>query len=725
MSPPHACRENGPLTHESWKSLLAGDEVLYITTWDALQIGKNEHHCGICEVLLDTREVYDVQPRVTFFLQLRPDNFMRARLSIVKGEITSKYYTLYTAEDDPSADDITGRPPQSKLGLEDACRLSLERIKDCLSNHDEICPKPKPVPLPTRVINCSDPTRPHLAVTSGIVSSYLALSYVWGPQTAHLTLKSNIDKYFSHIEPTLIPQTIRDVIHFTHGLGQKYLWVDAFCIIQDSAEDKDNELVRMGQIYRDAYLTLVASRSAHSEAGIPFQFLVPEYYGRHPKFTVPYEDGRTATISIHTENIGSSEQAQPEPVDGRGWCFQESFLSPRKLVFTSRFLEYQCQHHVIPVNNAIKLGFTAPHTSAFKLPADSDVTDVSTWTSQDWETLEEDWINAVSSYTHRALSWPSDKLVAFAGVAERFHQLWGERSGRYIAGLWETSLVSGLLWYRSAWRKDMMDSLDMGDAWAEDPLRPRVEEYIAPSWSWASVQGHVQVKRPTTRLTTRLSVCEVLQCDFSLRDPRQSYGQVTSGKLKLQAMLMMTGPVFLCRCLEETTVDLYKPTEELRRLMESLSDSEECVIVTTKAEPLPVYDDDDGLVDDDIILDEAPTQEEPISVRRDDALALSHIIIPVDRHDINPTLLKHLGHLKVAFDTTEVIPPAKQSYIILRDNGKDTFWEGMIVTQTEEEGGGSYRRVGYWSLSVSWRDYTVASPRLDSSSLEKITLDLV
>lgn len=56
----------------------------------------------------------------------------------------------------------------------------------------------------------------------------------------------------------LIPQTFRDTIHFVRCLQVRYLWIDSLCIIQDDAQDWEQEAALMG-IARNA--PLVADHS--------------------------------------------------------------------------------------------------------------------------------------------------------------------------------------------------------------------------------------------------------------------------------------------------------------------------------------------------------------------------------------------------------------------------------------------------------------------------------
>ncbi|KAJ8520619.1 hypothetical protein ONZ45_g2581 [Pleurotus djamor] len=703
----HTCHENGgPLAHDSWKHLMTGEQLVYVTTWNTLNTGKQTHLCGLCSILFDFTRVKSAKDDVEYtfvlevrsmdesdFLDVHPVCTPRLRVKI-QGKGRYQDYCLYAPEDSAATGYIATRPPCSTLSLEQACHLSLQRMNECLSNHTE-CPKPKPVVLPTRVIDCSDPSNPRLVVTAGMLSSYMALSYVWGPATAHITLKSNIDKYMSGIDPTSIPRTIRDAINVTYKLGQQYLWVDAFCIIQDSTEDKDNELVRMGQIYRDAHITIVASRSAHSDAGIPLDFIVPEYYDNHPKFCVCLEDGCLGEVAIFT--AGRSDYAQEEPVDARGWCFQERFLSPRKLVYTSRFLEYQCQSDAVPVNNAIKWAPTETlNNIAFKLSDDDIHNVVSNWTPEDWGSIQMEWVKAVSNYTHRALSRPEDKLVAFAGIAEQFFRIWGKRAGRYVAGLWENHLVCDLLWYREPWEF----IYSFGDArretaWSRDPLRPRLSGYVAPSWSWASVQGHVRVEPPTV-LTS--PVCEILKCELTLRDERQLYGQVVFSTIRLRA-LVMVNPVILCFDEKKPiSFHVYIPTEKLREQAGALAAPEDTIAIHDVAD-----------VDTEVDEERKRRKMTPILVRRDDVLAMSPLGISESRYfDVDATLLE------------------RQTYLLIRK------FEGIVVTEAEAEGESDgdgrqyYRRIGYWRFMVGGdSEMSKKAPWLDSKTLNSCIVDLV
>ena len=54
MSTPHRCHgATGPLAGETWKQLIAGKEVQYVCTPDALKAGRDVNRCALCTILLD------------------------------------------------------------------------------------------------------------------------------------------------------------------------------------------------------------------------------------------------------------------------------------------------------------------------------------------------------------------------------------------------------------------------------------------------------------------------------------------------------------------------------------------------------------------------------------------------------------------------------------------------------------------------------------------------
>jgi hypothetical protein len=88
-------------------------------------------------------------------------------------------------------------------------------------------------------------------------------------------------------------------------------------------------------------------------------------------------------------------------------------------------------------------------------------------------TLERDdwamaWGTTVETYSRLDLSYPSDLLPALSGVAK---QMQLHRKSRYIAGMWEDTLMEDLLW-------DAMG-----------PQQPRPQVSHSPTWSWLIVSS--------------------------------------------------------------------------------------------------------------------------------------------------------------------------------------------------------------------------------------------
>ena len=102
---------------------------------------------------------------------------------------------------------------------------------------------------------------------------YLALSYVWGG-VPNFRLTTN-NKYaltqagvLRKIWPRL-PRTIRDAIKLVEGLHERYLWIDALCLVQNDPDDMQNGIGVMDLIYERAIMTIVAACCDHADHGLP------------------------------------------------------------------------------------------------------------------------------------------------------------------------------------------------------------------------------------------------------------------------------------------------------------------------------------------------------------------------------------------------------------------------------------------------------------------------
>lgn len=138
----------------------------------------------------------------------------------------------------------------------------LDRLATWLRQRESEAPSSSPgwdeAPLPTRVLDLgsSDGSDPgylesdlRLLETAGRRGIYVALSYSWGGYKEFRTLKSNYEGRKAGIPFEPLPPVFQQAIKVTRGLGIRYLWIDALCIIQEDAEDWSREAARMSEVY--------------------------------------------------------------------------------------------------------------------------------------------------------------------------------------------------------------------------------------------------------------------------------------------------------------------------------------------------------------------------------------------------------------------------------------------------------------------------------------------
>jgi hypothetical protein len=175
---------------------------------------------------------------------------------------------------------------------------------------------------------------------------YCALSYIWGE------LPDSLETHHENIEflkqkgsitakdnSSLLPETIRDAIRLVQSLGQRYLWVDRLCIIQNDDENKHLNIMRMDAIYSNSYLTIVAAAGLNANHGLP-----GVVDGLRPRSgtqcTVNFPRG---TLVSQLFCSGDRQGDEIGRVYKRGWTFQELYLSRRIVVFSEQSLDWHCQ----------------------------------------------------------------------------------------------------------------------------------------------------------------------------------------------------------------------------------------------------------------------------------------------------------------------------------------------------------------------------------------------
>ncbi len=56
------------------------------------------------------------------------------------------------------------------------------------------------------------------------------------------------------IDRSKLPQTTRDAMAVVEAIGERYLWVDALCIVQDNKKELNDTLMYRGRFMRTRYL---------------------------------------------------------------------------------------------------------------------------------------------------------------------------------------------------------------------------------------------------------------------------------------------------------------------------------------------------------------------------------------------------------------------------------------------------------------------------------------
>lgn len=320
--------------------------------------------------------------------------------------------------------------------------------------------------------------QPRLIAIGAAVGDYVALSYCWGEDKTLMTTTENISTHMIDLKFASLPNAYRDLMIVARTLKIRYAWIDALCIIQDDAQDWAREAAKMCSIYENARMTV----SADCSPGIHYGIFSEQSYATPPS-NLSYMDvqvhvreslQRKHTLHDPFDNIDYDNIEAPVPLYRRAWCLQETVLSTRTLHFTGKELMWECNEAYMCECGNQKMGQREMSNRAFRRPQILGHATKAEFFDK-WQALLE-------AYTARDLRKEPDKLPAISGLAKKMLQVICYFTGDndvYLAGLWRSNLAQDLLWQRQI------------EFFHTEPARGRPQEWRAPSWSWASINGPI------------------------------------------------------------------------------------------------------------------------------------------------------------------------------------------------------------------------------------------
>jgi heterokaryon incompatibility protein (HET) len=386
--------------------------------------------------------------------------------------------------------------------------MAREWLKYCQNHHRGPCLSNIEMVTGLCLIDC----RSRTVVAAPADARYVALSYCWGQPSSPRwfqwwTRTASVQEPIVHSDadgdgvvcrlPAEVPAVISDAMLVTTSMGFSYLWVDRYCINQNSAA-KHVQISQMDSIYQKAELTVIAAAGETPSYGLPGVGLRP----RRRQLTCSVGDLDFWSTMSHPH-----ETLQSSPWFKRAWTFQEGLLSRRRLVFTDEQVFYECAamncresmlndldslhtEDRTKFRECLKSGFFGSKNNFLSTGGFGEV-------SRTPEDNMRRLGDMIELYTDRDLTYDTDSLNAFVGILRFF-----EHSESPIATIWGVPLRRTL----NAEGEDLVEQTNASFvaslAWKHEqgstaylfPIYPRRRDGF-PSWSWCGWQGGIGCER--------------------------------------------------------------------------------------------------------------------------------------------------------------------------------------------------------------------------------------
>jgi hypothetical protein len=369
-----------------------------------------------------------------------------------------------------------GRQLGSARLVKETCDFDLIRswLERCRKSHSDPTLKASNVPH-LRVID----VEAMCVVAAPHSCRYAALSYVWG--TDAVSLEAKLDNYQKleakrGLRMDELPRTLQDSINVVKNLGERYVWVDRLCIIQDGPY-KGEQIEHMVDIYRDAVFTIIAAAGKTATASLPGVESASRETDGQLKMSI-----KDLNLVLSTPPL--SWFLNQSKWNSRAWTYQEWQFSKRALIFSpqeaffvcvcgtkceSLVSELECdseRRQDTKVLGQLSLVTDRPeveiprHTVASKTLGREHVTD---------------WLHFIENYSKREMTYGSDVLNALRSTVVDFSRTAGIG---VLAGVPETDLHVALMWRPEVSLQRRWDT--------------STDRKLFPTWSWCGWIGQIE-----------------------------------------------------------------------------------------------------------------------------------------------------------------------------------------------------------------------------------------
>ncbi|KAH9220801.1 heterokaryon incompatibility protein-domain-containing protein [Leptodontidium sp. 2 PMI_412] len=302
---------------------------------------------------------------------------------------------------------------------------------------------------------------------------YVALSYVWGdPKEVKSRLwlmkmtnvaNSQLD---NGLDFDLLPTTITDSMELVSKIGERYLWVDALCIVQDDEKEVAEQTSQMDLVYACALATIIVATGENAEAGLP-----GVKSPRSLSQTKVHIGGDYHLMETVAQ--GNSNHLQHSSWNSRGWTFQERLLSRRALIVTPEQIYWECEHKVLSEEVYLETG----GTRIWVLPQAMDCNDE--WDDRTSKFSRGSLSSYVTRYSTRRFTYQADALAAFSGILRRMEY---RNKQQFYWAIPYDLFDQALTWrYGSTRRTELCQMIADGEPY----------KIGFPSWSWLGWSGFV------------------------------------------------------------------------------------------------------------------------------------------------------------------------------------------------------------------------------------------